>query len=88
MSSKSENTIAGIFLVALLLGGIILMARRPTGVTSPVYLGKVKKLPIVEDIGEPEESTRRYRNKEIRKIEYNADGLPTLIEITRDYAIA
>jgi len=32
--------------------------------------------------------TPRYRNKETRKIEYNDDGLPTLIEITRDYTVA
>ena len=35
-----------------------------------------------------EEESRRYKNKEIRRIEYNEDGLPTLIEITRDYSIA
>jgi hypothetical protein len=30
---------------------------------------------------------KRYQNKEIRRVEYNADGLPTLIEITRDYTL-
>jgi hypothetical protein len=33
------------------------------------------------------EEPRRYRNKETRLIEYNGDGLPTKIEIVRDYAI-
>lgn len=73
--------------IALLLGGVFLLARRPAA-TSNYTLSTVPQhasgnIRFVADEAEP----GRYRNKETRRIEYNGDGLPTLIEITRDYAI-
>jgi hypothetical protein len=77
----------GIILIALLLGGIVLFGRRPPvsssyGSISRQYdsSGSIALMPVQKE-------QRRYQNKEIRRIEYNGDGLPTLIEITRDYAI-
>ena len=77
----------GIVLIILLLGGIALFARRPAVASNyasapPQYhnQGNIKVIPVQ---AEP----RRYQNKEIRNIEYNGDGLPTKIEIIRDYAI-
>ena len=78
----------GFLLIALLLGGIVvLFARRPTATSNYASAprqyrsqGNIKVYPV-------EEEPRRYQNKEIRRIEYNADGLPTLIEIIRDYAV-
>lgn len=81
-----ENTL-GIILIALLLGGLILLTRRPAATSNHVSSppeqysqGNIKFIPAQEE-------APRYRNKETRRIEYNADGLPSLIEITRDYAI-
>ena len=80
----NREGVLGIFLIALLLGSIVLFARRPavTSVSAPRQLtqGNIKVIPVQ---AEP----RRYKNKETRNIEYNADGLPTKIEIIRDYAI-
>jgi hypothetical protein len=72
----------GLLLVALLFGGVLLLARRPNSSTSlqPYSQGNIKVIPMGEE-------PRRYQNKETRRIEYNADGLPTVIEITRDYTI-
>jgi len=73
--------------IALLLGGIFLLARRPAAISnytlSAVPQHASGNIRFVADDVEP----KRYRNKETRRIEYNGDGLPTLIEITRDYAI-
>jgi hypothetical protein len=74
----------GFFLITLLLGSILLLARRPLAVSDsttlqPYSQGNVKIIPVQEP--------RRYQNKEIRNIEWNADGLPIRIEITRDYTI-
>jgi hypothetical protein len=76
----------GLLLIALLFGGVVLLARRPAVASnySPAslqpYSQDIKVIPVG---AEP----RRYQNKETRRIEYNADNLPTLIEITRDYTI-
>jgi hypothetical protein len=82
----SNEVAFSILLVAFLLGGVLLLARRPTAV--PSYAGAAhgnysQKGNIRVILDEPP----RYKNKETRRIEYNDDGLPTLIEITRDYAI-
>lgn len=81
-----ENTL-GIILIVLLLGGFLLLNRRPAitsnHISSPLEQysqGNIKFVPAQEE-------ARRYQNKETRRIEYNDDGLPSLIEITRDYAI-
>lgn len=77
----------GFIVVALLLGGIFLLARRPAATSAYASVPNQHygsgKIAIVAEEG----AVKRYRNKEIRRIEYNGDGLPTLIEITRDYAI-
>lgn len=87
----SRDATIGIILMALLFGGIFLFARRPAAVEAPIATftprqlssgqGNMRFVPV--QTGPP-----RYRNKEIRNIEYNADGLPTRIEITRDYTVA
>ena len=72
----------GLLFVALLFGGVLLLARRRNSTTSlqPYSQGNIKVIPVG---AEP----RRYQNKETRRIEYNGDGLPTMIEITRDYTV-
>lgn len=62
--------------IGLLMGGAIFFAHRLGSSDSSSLLPATKEEP------------RRYKNKEIRRIEYNEDCLPTLIEITRDYTIA
>ena len=75
----NSEGVVGIFLVALLLGGMLLFIRRPShSYASEPRQGNIKVIPSNE---------RRYQNKEIRNIEYNDDGLPIKIEIIRDYAI-
>jgi hypothetical protein len=81
----NKEGVVGLFLFLALLGGIVLFARRPAAVSSstslqPYSQGNISIVPIA---GQP----RRYQNKETRRIEYNADGLPTQIEITRDYTV-
>lgn len=77
----------GIAFVALLLGGLLLLSRRSTAMTqynpapATYSSGNIR---MVSMAAEP----RRYQNKETRRIEYNEDGLPTLIEITRDSVVA
>jgi len=84
----NRDATIGIIVVALLLGGIFLFTRRPAA--APVSTYSPRQLPgqgnirFVPARAEPP----RYRNKETRNIEYNADGLPTKIEIIRDFAIA
>ena len=77
----------GLLLIGLLLGGIFLLARRPgtalSHASAPVQTHNPGNIRLVPLEAEP----RRYQNKETRSIEYNEDGLPTKIEITRDYAI-
>ncbi|MBA7709854.1 hypothetical protein ES703_118780 [subsurface metagenome] len=63
-------------LIGLLVGGAIFFACRQGRPSNSA----TNLLPA-------EEESRRYKNKEIRRIEYNEDGLPTLIEITRDSTI-
>ena len=82
-----NNDIIGVFLVALLLGGIVLL------LTKKQTARQVGNFRLVPDQPQPTGNIRlvpderRYHNKETRRIEYNTDGLPTLIEITRDYAV-
>jgi hypothetical protein len=77
--------IVGLIILAF-LGGILLLARK-SAVSMPANnIGcstcgsNIKVTPIT--------NSAHYRNKETRRIEYNDDGLPTLIEITRDYTVA
>ena len=84
----NRDATIGIILMALLLGGIFLFTRRtgppPISASAPPQLtgqGNIKFVPA--QAGPP-----RYRNKETRHIEWNAEGLPTKVEIIRDYAIA
>lgn len=80
----SKDAAIGFSIILLLVGGIILLGRRsapaPNHALATRQYGDITFTPI-----QPE--PQRYRNKETRRIEYNEDGLPTLIEITRDYAI-
>jgi hypothetical protein len=77
----NREGVLGLFLVALLLGGVFLLTRRPTASyasTPQSGQGNIQFVPA-----EP----RRYQNKEIRQIKYNEENLPVEITITRDYAI-
>ena len=80
----NKEAAAGLFFIALLFGGVLLLARRPTVVTSHAIenysQGNIRVVPISEPA--------HYRNKETRRLEYNADGQLTLMEITRDYTVA
>lgn len=81
----NKEGVVGLFLFLALLGGIVLFARRPAVSSStslqPYSQGNINIVPIAEQ-------PRHYQNKETRRLEYNADGLLTLLEITRDYTIA
>jgi hypothetical protein len=75
----------GLLVIGLLLGGLFLFSRRSTvsSVTSgPEYQGQ-GNIRLVSSAEPP-----HYRNKETRRLEYNADGLLTFMEITRDYTVA
>ena len=76
----------GIFLFALLLGGVLLLSRKATLTRRYPAQPQVYNQGIIDIVPIPDEP-KRYKNKETRRIEYNEDGLPTLIEITRDYAV-
>lgn len=88
----NRDATIGIIVVALLLGGIFLLARRPAAAPVSTYTprqlssgqGTIRFVPAQ---AEPP----RYQNKEIRdtNLEYNSDGQLTNIkmEITRDYTI-
>jgi len=84
----NRDATIGIILMALLLGGLVLFARRPTAAPisthTPRQLTGQGNIRFVPSQAEPP----RYRNKETRNIEYNADNLPIKIEIIRDFAIA
>lgn len=73
----------GFFLIIALLGGVLLLTRRPkvTSYSAPQYQsqGNIKVVPVQEP--------RHYHNKETRRVEYNEDGLLTFLEINRDYFI-
>lgn len=83
----NKEGVIGLFLFLALLGGIVLFARRPAATSSlalaPNQPHSQRNVSIIPIAGQP----RRYQNKETRRIEYNGDGLPTLIEITRDYTV-
>jgi len=84
-----SNYAVGFLIIALLLGGVFLFARRPVGTkyqSIPQVTGQQQNSGNIRLVMEGEEP-RRYRNKEIRQIEYNEDNLPVKIIITRDYAI-
>ena len=77
------NREVGLILIALLFGGIVLLARRRTANSTalqPYGSGGIRAVPM-------ESGGRRYHNKETRRLEYNDEGLLTFMEITRDYAI-
>lgn len=76
----------GIILIALLLGGIVLFARRPVALSASAPIQTQTHNPGIKVVPVSAEP-RRYQNKEIRQIEYNEDNLPVKIVITRDYAI-
>jgi hypothetical protein len=84
----NRDATIGFILVALLLGGLVLFARRPAAVATPISAsnrqltgqGNIRLIPA--GTGPP-----RYQNKEIREIEYNEDNLPTKITIIRDYTV-
>lgn len=80
-----ESTL-GLFLIALVLGGVLLLTRRPATIsrcaTAPQENQSRGTIQLIPVQAEP----RRYQNKEVRDIEWK-DGLPVKIIITRDYAI-
>jgi hypothetical protein len=86
----NRDTTIGIVMVALLLGGLFLLARRPAAVATPISTYTPRQLSGQGNIRfvPAEAESPRYRNKETRRIKYNEDNLPIEIEIIRDYAIA
>jgi hypothetical protein len=82
----SKDYTVGFIIVALLLGGIFLLTRRPAAISSRALSTSQHGSGNIRFVANDVEP-RRYQNKETRHIEYNSDGLPTLIEITRDYAV-
>lgn len=86
----NRDATIGIIVVALLLGGLFLFTRRPAAVAAPVSASPARQLSSQGNIRfvPAQAEPPHYRNKETRNIEYNADGLPTKIEIIRDFAIA
>ena len=80
--------------LAAVVGFVIFLSLKPETSTGQsrdeaITDSKVDRLMLKEGSENPTapSNSKRYQNKEIRRIEYNEDGLPTLIEITRDYAI-
>jgi len=83
----NENKVVGIFLVVLLLGGIVLLLRKPEGVEEhALQLNKKvagqNSIRLIED--RPSKPARRYQNAETWDIDWNEDGLPKRITIHRD----
>jgi hypothetical protein len=76
----------GLLLIGLLLGGLFLFSRRSAVSSCATYSPEYQSQGNIRLVSSAEPP--HYRNKETRHIEYNADGLPTLIEITRDYTVA
>ena len=76
----------GLLLIALLFGGVLLLARRSPVTSYPNTPREHSQGVNIRAVAISEPA--HYKNKETRRIEYNSDGLPSLIEITRDYAIA
>jgi hypothetical protein len=77
------NREVGLILIALLFGGIVLLARRRTDASTalqPYGSGGIRAVPM-------ESGARRYQNKETRRLEYNDEGLLTFMEVIRDYTI-
>jgi len=89
----NRDATIGIIVVALLLGGIFLFARRPAAAAAPISAYAPRQLTGQGNIRfvPARAESPRYQNKEIRdtNLEYSSDGLLTKIrmEITRDYAI-
>ena len=85
----TRNTGIAIIVMALFLGGLFLFMRRPAISQAPITAFAPRQLPAQGNIRfiPAQAEPPRYRNKETRNIEYNADGLPTKIEIIRDYSI-
>jgi hypothetical protein len=79
----NRDASVGIFVVLLLLGGIVLFARRPY---SPVQSQYENSASIA--LSRISNEAPHYRNKETRYIEYNDLNLPVKIEIVRDYTIS
>lgn len=90
MTGRSDNRIVGILVIALIIGGVLLLTRKPEGTSDqPLRLnrkvsGEVKHFPIIEDRPVESRSAKRYNNTEVWNIEWNEDGLPKRIEIHRD----
>ena len=89
MDDKSENVVAGIFLAALLLGGILLLTRKTEGVSErPLQLNRrissSGKLQMVEDAPGVSKPGRRYQNLEQWHAKWSPDGDECWVDIKRD----
>lgn len=79
----NKEAAVGLFFMGLLFGAVLLLARRPAAVTNYApenySQGNIRVVPMNEPA--------HYRNKETRRLEYNAEGQLTFMEITRDYTV-
>ena len=84
---KNRDALVLFGLLGLGLFVIIMTRKQPVQEYAPGGVIHLRPLRVSSESSEPESTRPRYRNKEIRNIEWNSDGLPVRIEITRDYSI-
>ncbi len=88
MEKKNDGAILIIGLIGL---GLIFLLLRNRSAVGKAYSSPVTTLRLQVDtpmrVSQEPPGGRHYRNKEIRNIEYNEEGLPTKIEIIRDYTV-
>ncbi len=92
MDKKNNGAVLIIGLIGLGLLFLLLRSRSgPVGTPAysyqePITL-RLQPSGVQQPASQEPDGGRHYRNKEIRNIEYNTDGLPTKIEIIRDYTV-
>lgn len=79
-----RSSVIGLLILGGVIAAMVFLAHKDPGwaqVTRIQGSNGIRFVPVSAE-------APRYRNKETRNIEYNADGLPTKIEIIRDFTIA
>jgi hypothetical protein len=76
----TDNVALGIVVIALFIGGIILLTRRShSSQSQPQELGNVHYSQIIERQGDEPKGAKHYTNTKEWNITYNEDGMPTKI---------